>query len=182
MLVFQFASLSLAKRSWVRFHLPPTVLTTCSIPTQQNSLSAWMFFCSTSCPGLQCTAFAKSFCMSTRWVRFSVSSVHNLSSRDEKNSWLSRDSNPRLLGGKQECYPCATQPPNCLKHLVKKPSLESFRCSLKDPERIFRSFYFEWQNNRCFVSIFRRRSAEERKKTKPAKMLLRCFWTKNKYK
>ena len=43
-------------------------------------------------------------CVSTRPVR-------KLSSTDEKNSWLSRDTNPGLLGGKQECYLYATQPP-----------------------------------------------------------------------
>ena len=49
-------------------------------------------------------------CMSTRWFGFSVSTFHELSSTDEKNSWLSRDSNPGLLDGKQECYLCAKQP------------------------------------------------------------------------
>ena len=45
------------------------------------------------------------------YVQFSVSTVHELSCRDEKNSWLSRDSNPGLLGGKHECYICAMQHP-----------------------------------------------------------------------
>ena len=60
-------------------------------------------------PSLPC--ICEILCMSTRWVRFSVSTVHELSSREEKNSWLSRDANPWLLGGKQECHLCATEPP-----------------------------------------------------------------------
>ena len=41
---------------------------------------------------------------------FNLNTVHNLSSK-EKKSQRSRDSNPGLLGGKQECFHCATQPP-----------------------------------------------------------------------
>ena len=59
-------------------------------------------------------------CMNTRWVRFSVSTVHKLSSRDEESSWLSHDSNPGLLGGKQACYLCATQPTPGIGYFVQR--------------------------------------------------------------
>ena len=49
--------------------------------------------------------------MSSRWVWFLYSTVHELSSRYEKNSWQSRDSNPGLLGENSERYLCAIQPP-----------------------------------------------------------------------
>ena len=48
-------------------------------------------------------------CMSTRWVLFLVLTVQKLSSREEKNYWLSCDSKPGLAGGKQECHLCAMQ-------------------------------------------------------------------------
>ena len=51
------------------------------------------------------------FCKSTRWIWFLVSTVHELSGRDEKNSWLSPDSILGLMCGKHECYLCATQDP-----------------------------------------------------------------------
>ena len=41
---------------------------------------------------------------------FDLNSVHKLSSKEK-----SRDSNPGLLGGKQECYLRATQPPKIKK-------------------------------------------------------------------
>ena len=41
---------------------------------------------------------------------FDPNAVHQLSSKDEK-SQQSRDSKPGLLGGKQECFLCAMQPP-----------------------------------------------------------------------
>ena len=37
---------------------------------------------------------------------FDLNAVHQLSSKDKKR-WQSRDSNPGLLGGKQECFLCA---------------------------------------------------------------------------
>ena len=41
---------------------------------------------------------------------FNLNYVHKLSSKEQK-SQRSRDSNLRLLGGKQECLHCASQPP-----------------------------------------------------------------------
>ena len=42
--------------------------------------------------------------------RLDFNAVHKLSSKDKK-SQLSLDLNPLLLGGKQERFLCATQPP-----------------------------------------------------------------------
>ena len=42
---------------------------------------------------------------------FDLTTVHKLSSK-EKKSWRSQVSNPGLLGGKQECFLCAMQPPH----------------------------------------------------------------------
>ena len=41
---------------------------------------------------------------------FDLNPVHKLNSK-EKKYWQSQDSNPRLLGGKQECFLCAMQAP-----------------------------------------------------------------------
>ena len=41
---------------------------------------------------------------------FDLNAVHKLSS-NEKKSRQSQSSNPRLLGGRQDCFLCATQPP-----------------------------------------------------------------------
>ena len=51
--------------------------------------------------------FCKKYCISLDG--FHIKTVHKLSTKRVK-SWLSWDSNPRLLGGKQECYLCAMQP------------------------------------------------------------------------
>ena len=49
------------------------------------------------------------YCLALDW--FDLNTVPKLSSK-EKKSWLSQDSNPGLLGRKQECFLCATQPPS----------------------------------------------------------------------
>ena len=77
-----------------------------------------MFSCSTLLrPSLH--SIWKIFWISTRWVWFLVSTVYELSSKEERNSWLSCDSNPGQLGGKQECYLCATQYPKSLGKIKK---------------------------------------------------------------
>ena len=54
---------------------------------------------------------------------FNLNTVHKLSSK-EKKSQRSRDSNQRHLGGKQECFLCATQPPppSHLLRLISSPA------------------------------------------------------------
>ena len=68
-------------------------------------------FCSTWLrPLLHC--ICKILCMSTRWVGFSISTVHELSIREEKKSRLSRDSNPGLLAEKCKRFLCTMQSSN----------------------------------------------------------------------
>ena len=49
-------------------------------------------------------------CMRLALVGLNLNTIHKLSSKEKEypQSW---DSKPGLLGGKQECYLCATQPP-----------------------------------------------------------------------
>ena len=73
-------------------------------------------------------------------VWFSVSTVDELSSRDEKNSWLSRDLNPGLLGGKQVCDLCAMLP-TCFKIMIRgccpHPPWYNLKSTLKTTSVIF---------------------------------------------
>ena len=61
--------------------------------------------------GLRCTALAKSFALAVDGFDFlfSISIVHELSSRYEKNSRYSRVSNPGPLGEKHERFLGAMQ-------------------------------------------------------------------------
>ena len=93
-------SISTRTRSWRSLHRPPDL-------TMFKEIIALKFFVGL-CSGLRC--ICKILGMSNIWVRFSISPVHKLSRREEKNSWQSWDLNLWLLGEKRKRYLCAMQP------------------------------------------------------------------------
>ena len=84
----------------------------CRVPikTEREQLGSYLFFCSTSCHWLVLDGFDCHFQAS---VHFTLSSAVNKSQRHqkipEKFFWECRESNPGLLGEKQECFHCPMQ-------------------------------------------------------------------------
>ena len=68
-----------------------------------------MFFVVLFCSGLRRTALRNLLHLSTKWIQFLCCSQTKQENKSQPK--LSLDSNLGLLGGKQECYLCATQPP-----------------------------------------------------------------------
>ena len=76
---------------------------------------------------------------------FDLNTAHKLSSYETQAGW---DSNSGLLGGMQECYLCATQPPSrpwhdnlgttaCFEHISLEPqSMQSILTSLMSAENM----------------------------------------------
>ena len=117
-LTFNFRDCEQSKR----FSITRTLKWCCNIHSMfeggGEAHSGRILFCSTKLrPLLNC--FCKILCMSTRWIRFLISTVHELSSREKifaepKKYWQSQDSKLGQLGEKRKRYLCVMQPPSHL--------------------------------------------------------------------
>ena len=104
-----------------------TVLLTWPLLKKLSHSNFFVGLCSSLC------CICKLLCRSNIWVQFSISPVHELSSREEKNSWQSWDLNPWLLGEKRKRYLCAMQPHFFLRHDLIWRFFSSHRCFSVDP-------------------------------------------------
>ena len=109
------------------------------------------FFCST-CLWTSLHCICEIHCIVLDGFDLDLKTVHWLSSKEnylKNKSWRSRDSNPGLMSGKQECFLCATQPP-WVATLVQDISLGVFHknsvCHLVNVSYFYLRKFLIWRS------------------------------------